>query len=195
MRTKLDGPLAARDVTQVRSADINDFIETNGNDFIFGFIGFDPANQLGNKIKNYRQKIDLFVPETVIECKPSGCSLLKGKADHNLFRHADFEPPQANNREQINISDLDLSDLSRQYEASASHFIDAIQAGILERATLARKINSKRDFDLSETFISDYSRHSMARSFYFSNDQIAFAGHCPEVLAEGNTDSFATHKL
>lgn len=176
-------------------ADINEYIETNSNNYIFGFIGFDPANQLNKKIECNQQKIDLFVPETVIECKESGCTVLKGEIEHELIREALNQQPHADNTKPIDISDLDLSDLSKQYKESASYFIEAIHAGTLERATLARKINSNRAFDLAETFTSDYSRHEMARSFYFSNEHIAFAGHCPEVLAEGNTRTFATHKL
>lgn len=174
---------------------IDDYIESCRDDYVFGFIGFDPANQLNKKFEHFRQKIDLFSPETVIECKESSCTLLKGGIEHDFFKQGADRPLQANETQAIDISGLDLSGLSTQYKDSASYFIEAIQSGTLERATLARKINSNREFDLAATFASDYSCHDMARSFYFSNESIAFAGHCPEVLAEGDTQTFETHKL
>ena len=190
-------------------AGIDNFIESNGNDYIFGFIGFDPANQLNKKIDDYRQKIDLFVPATVIECRDSGCRLLKGilngqnindeKLDDNAIDTVSEWPElkdiTTDNTGAVAIDKLDRSELRDRYAASAACFIDEIRLGALERATLARKIKVELEFDLARTFLCDQSRHQHSRSFYFSNEKISFAGQCPELLAEGNTRSFTTHKL
>lgn len=170
---------------------INNYIEANTNEYIFGFIGFDPANQLNKIVTDYQQKIDLFVPETVIECNQSGCTVRKGKIDTTTIS----ELPDLQSTNPVDISELDQAELRGQYAESASCFIDAIQAGLIERATLSRKISTPREFDLAGTFISDSSSHLLARSFYFSSQHIAFAGQSPELLAEGNTGCFATHKL
>lgn len=170
---------------------INEYIEANSTTYIFGFIGFDPANQLNKKIDDYRQKIDLFAPDTVIQCTPSGCTVIKGNLDIATLD----TPPEPRRTNPVDINIIDLSELRKQYAESVSDFIDAIKAGSLERATLARKINTDCEFELSGTFITDHSQHELARSFYFSNEYVAFAGQSPELLAEGNTRSFATHKL
>lgn len=172
-------------------ASINEYIEANDKKYILGFIGFDPSNILNKKIENYQQKIDLFVPNTVIECKASGCTVLKGKAD--IKDICDW--PGSIKINPVDIDELDHIELRNQYAESSSHFIAAIQKGQLERATFARKIISDKTFDLSGTFVSDHSQHELSRSFYFSNNYIAFAGQSPELLAEGNTRLFATHKL
>jgi anthranilate/para-aminobenzoate synthase component I len=180
---------------------INSFIESNSSDYIFGFIGFDPANQLRNKIEDYRQKIDLFVPGTVIECRNSGCRLLKGSlVDDSIDIDSISEWPELDdtvtgNADPLAVDELDHSELRSRYAESAACFIDEIRSGTLERATLARKINVTHEFDLARTFLSDQSWHQHSRSFYFSNERISFAGQCPELLAEGNTRSFTTHKL
>ena len=172
-------------------ASIQHYIEANAKDYIFGFIGFDPANTLHKKIEHYQQKIDLFVPGTIIECNESGCKVLKGDPGiqdiDTITNSLQMNP--------INISTLDRSEFRKQYARSVSHFIAAIEKGTLKRATFARKIPSDKTFALSGTLTSDRSQHPVARSFYFSNNHIAFAGQSPELLAEGNARAFATHKL
>lgn len=170
---------------------ISEFITANSNEFIFGFIGFDPANQLNKKIESYQQKMDLFVPDTVIRCSKSGCKVIKG--DANIEDIKEYHPHK--NQNSLPIQDIDKDALRKQYSKSVEKFINLIEKGSLERATLARKIPTHFTFDLSGTFTANHSRHSLARSFYFSNPHIAFAGQSPELLAEGNTRLFSTHKL
>ena len=172
-------------------ADINQFIESHKHDYIFGFIGFDPSNMLDKNVHNYQRKIDLFVPDTVIECDMTGCTVVRGNAD---IEH-DCPPTDNADAQAVDITALDHTDMRERYAGSVATFIQAINNGVIERATLARKIDSPIAFDLAATFISDSSRHALSRSFYFSNQQISFAGQSPELLAEGNTASFATHKL
>jgi len=170
---------------------ISDFITANSNEYIFGFIGFDPANQLNKNIKSHKQKIDLFVPDTVIRCNKSGCKLIKGDVSINNIKDLRLIKNQKN----IPAQDIDNEQLRKQYSKSVKKFISLIEKGSLERATFARKIPSRLTFDLCGTFTANHSQHALARSFYFSNSQIAFAGQSPELLAEGNTRSFSTHKL
>jgi len=170
---------------------IHDYLEANSNDYIFGFIGFDPENLLHKNIENYRQKTDLFVPKTVIECKNANYSILKGDAEIKIKDH----PLNSNNVAPVDISEIDQSELLLNYTESVSDFIEAIKNGTIERATLARKVPSDKKFDLPSSFTSDHSQHAQARSFYFSNEYVAFTGQSPELLAEGNLDSFSTHKL
>jgi anthranilate/para-aminobenzoate synthase component I len=170
---------------------IGEFLDTHRGEFIGGFVGFDPANTLNSKVSSDRQKIDLFVPEQVYECSQSGIRVRKGDLD---VRNMDLKPSEIGPK-RIDIEDLDLSSLGQEYAEAISHFIEEIQFGRLERATLARKVESVRAFRLLATFMSDHSSHAVARSFYFSNEEIAFAGQCAEVLAEGTKSRFSTHKL
>ena len=170
---------------------IHQYIHTNTNEYIFGFIGFDPANQLQKKIVAYQQKIDLFVADIVIECTADSFTILKGNLDSATLDGL-TDPVEIS---AIDICKLDHIELRKQYAESVLQLINAIKSGFIERVTLARKIPSPCEFDLAATFIADYSQHEVARSFYFSNGHIAFAGQSPELLAEGNCHSFVTHKL
>lgn len=182
---------------------INSYIEENTDNYIFGFIGFDPANQLDKLTEDYRQKIDLFVPEVVIKCDAERCTVERGIASTDILS-ATLQPaniaatktfPETKKTSPIDIPKLDRTELRDSYAKSVACFIEEIHAGTLERATLARKINTDRNFDLSRTFMTDRSRHECARSFYFSSENVSFAGQCPELLAEGSTKSFTTNKL
>ena len=53
-------------------AAIDDFVTVNSGETIIGFIGFDPSNELHRQVEDYRQKVDLFVPETLIEFSRTG---------------------------------------------------------------------------------------------------------------------------
>lgn len=170
---------------------ISQYIEDNADTYVFGFIGFDPANQLNKHVDDIHQKIDLFVPETVIECTPSGHSILKGNI--NISSTSEWQDDK--HVDPIDINTFDLPAARARYADSVSEFIHAIREGNIVRATLARKIISPVNFELAGTFVADNSRHELSRSFYFSNAHIAFAGQCPELLAEGNIRSFETHKL
>ena len=171
--------------------DISAYFEANRNDYVMGFIGFDPSNKLNNCIDGDREKSGLFVPDTVIECRKDGCSVLKGEFDVESINGQQMPV----NTAAIDIADLDRDEPRERYAASVAEIIDAIQAGLIERITLARKIKSHKDFDLAGTFLSDQSHHRLARSFYFSNESIAFSGQSPELLAYGNVESFYTYKL
>lgn len=188
--------LAKADTLDAVWSGINEYIETNISEYIFGFIGFDPANQLNKEIKHPQQKIDLFTAVTVIECTPEGCSVISGALDkQNIQLNTSEQHKQLNNIKPLNIHQLDNVKLRNKYASSVADFIMAIEAGKLERATLARKIDSPCEFDLAKTFTADHSQHELARSFYFSSEHISFAGQSPELLAEGNKQLFATHKL
>jgi len=171
-------------------ADINEYIEANRNEYVMGFIGFDPANVLNNCVDGNREKSGLFVPETVIECRKDGCAVLKGD-----FDVVGLEGESPDDRVPIDIAELDTDELRECYSRSVAEVIKAIHAGLIERVTLARKIESSEGFDLVGTFLSDQSSHRLARSFYFSNESIAFSGQSPELLAHGNLESFCTYKM
>ena len=171
--------------------EINEYIEANLNDYILGFIGFDPSNKLNKGIENGLQKFDLFVPDTVIECRKDGCRVLKGGFDVEGV-NGEMLPLNA---VPLDIAELDRDESRQRYASAIADVISAIQAGLIERITLARRIESHHEFDLARTFLSDQGRHKLARSYYFSNESIAFAGQSPELLARGNVTSFSTYKL
>jgi len=183
--------LAGADSFNAVWADINKYIEANRNEYVMGFIGFDPSNKLNTCVASQREKSGLFVPETVIECRKDGCSVLKGDFDVEGFNGQQLPV----NKAPIDIAELDRDEPRERYSRSVAEIINAIHAGEIERVTLARKIKSPREFDLTGTFLSDQSRHRLARSFYFSNENIAFSGQSPELLAHGNLESFCTYKL
>jgi anthranilate/para-aminobenzoate synthase component I len=172
-------------------ADINEYIEANRNEYVMGYIGFDLSNELNNCVDSSREKSGLFVPETVIECRKDGCRVRKGDFDMEGLDGQQLPL----NKVPIDIAELDGDEPRERYSRSVAEIINAIHAGLIERVTLARKIISPYQFDLAGTFLSDQSCHRLARSFYFSNESIAFSGQSPELLAQGNLKSFCTYKL
>jgi len=183
--------LARADTLDAVWAGINEYLEANINEYILGFIGFDPSDKLKKEIESSRQKIDLFVPDTVVEARRDGYRVLKGDFDVEGINGQTLPV----NTIPIDIAKLDKDEPRDRYARSVADIINAIQAGLIERVTLARKIKSDHEFDLAGTFLSDQGHHELARSFYFSNESIAFAGQSPELLACGNVKSFTTHKL
>jgi isochorismate synthase EntC len=174
---------------------IDDFISAHGHDYIMGFLGFDPGNELDRAIVRNRKRVDLFVPELVIECTRLDFRLLKGTLPDAP------DAPTADAATDLETSPLDIASLDEasadagKYQQAVSAVLRAIRENRLERATLARKIVSPWPFDLTKTLLADNSQHALSRSFYFSNDCIAFAGQSPELLADGTVDAFSTHKL
>jgi isochorismate synthase EntC len=172
-------------------ATVDKFIRANAGAYIVGFIGFDPSNELRSEVALYRQKIDLFVPTTVIECSRLGYVVTSGDFRPEM-------PAEGTPRPQPGIldpADFDRQDCKNTYRQAVSNIIESIQRGVVERVTLARRVDVDRVLDLAATFLSDGSRHECARNFYFGNEVIRFAGQSPELLAEGSSHCFRTHKL
>lgn len=172
-------------------AEIDRFIDKHRAGHLVGFIGFDPANQMGQQLTDYRQKVDLFVPSTVIRCAPDKHTVLKGQFQGQVPGGSDTGPGSR----ELDARDLDQPPARENYRAAVSGVLEAIHSGEVERITLARRVETHRTLDLLGSFLSDKSRHACARNFYFGNESIQFAGQSPELLAEGNPDSFVTHKL
>jgi isochorismate synthase EntC len=172
-------------------AGIDGFLQEHSDDYVVGFIGFDPSNELGCEVATPRQKIDLFVPKTVIECSAAGHMVTSGDFQTHTPRGYAM-PPQAGI---LDPADFDCLRGKDTYAQSVAEIIELIHSGSLERVTLARRIDVDRTLDLAATFLSDGSRHECARNFHFGNECIRFAGQSPELLAEGSRHCFHTHKL
>jgi len=175
---------------------IDDFIVAHDHDYIMGFIGFDPGNELDQTIVHARKRADLFVPELVLECTRQEFNVLKGTLPDTpdmvaVDKAADLEESLLN----ITSIDSEPAASTGKYHQAIAAALQAIHENRLERATVARKIVSPWPFDLTKTLLADNSQHALSRSFYFSNDSIAFAGQSPELLADGTVDAFMTHKL
>ena len=172
-------------------AAINDFFRANAGQYIVGFIGFDPSNELHNDIAVVEQKVDLFVPATVIECSRSGYSVKSGEFSLQSPLNDSVVSPAA----KLEPAGFDRQSYRSDYSAAVGNVLDAIRSGEVERLTLARRIEVDRALDLAATFLSEGSRHECARNFHFNNEFIRFAGQSPELLAEGDIHSFFSHKL
>jgi anthranilate/para-aminobenzoate synthase component I len=168
---------------------IDRFIDHSRGQYIFGFIGFDPGNLLRRPAPVPQRKTGLFIPETVLSVDGTGFQVLKGTW---TFGAPGADAPEY---QPLDPQSLDTPEYRAHYHAAVKDLLDAIERGELERATLARRIDTSLKFDLVYTFLSDRSEHRQSRSFYFCNDHIRFAGQSPELLAEGTTWKFATHKL
>ena len=170
---------------------IDGFIRAHAGSPIAGFIGFDPANQMGFDLGDYRRKVDLFVPRTLIACSRGDWSVRFGaELPLSLPLLTWKAPPQP-----VDPARFDRETNRTSYRDAVARVLDDIRRGDLERATLARRVDVDVPLDLGATFLSEGSTHRCARSFYFANDCIRFAGQSPEVLAEGHSGCFTTHKL
>jgi isochorismate synthase EntC len=172
-------------------AGIDKFLQAHSGDYVVGFIGFDPSNELGCDVTAPRQKIDLFVPTTVIECSASGHVVTRG----DFKAHTPRGNETSLQARMLDPAAFDHQEGKKTYRQAVGKIIERIQCGSLERVTLARRVDVDRPIDLAATFLSDGSRHACARNFYFGNEYIRFAGQSPELLAEGSRHCFRTHKL
>lgn len=170
---------------------INRFFSENHDEYIMGFIGFDPADQLNDRALDLDKKIDLFIPAQVIECTRTSINVLKGNLER--FDGVEYQKDCLNNA--VDIQSFDQANSKTLYRQYVAGLLDLIRLGEVERGTLVRKINADFRFDLTKTFLSDHSQHDISKSFMFSSRAIAFAGQSPELLAEGNVECFYTHKL
>lgn len=170
---------------------VDHFICRHKGSPIAGFIGFDPTNQMGFEVEDYRRKIDLFVPRTLIACSRRDWSVRFG----DEIQLASPLPVRQTLRQPLDPAHFDLETNRACYRDAVARILDRIHIGFVERATLARRIDVDLTLDLGATFLSDGSAHRWSRNFYFANDGIRFAGQSPEVLAEGDSGCFATNKL
>ena len=172
-------------------AAIDDFVTVNSGETIIGFIGFDPSNELHREVENYRQKVDLFVPETLIEFSRTGYTVRTGEWDEKALLEPAVQPRSA----ALNPCQFDRESYRADYSHAVSRVLDRLRRGIVERVTLARRIDVDKILDLLAIFQSEGSQHECARNFYFASELIRFAGQSPELLAEGSVRCFHTHKL
>ncbi len=170
---------------------VDQFIRCHKGSPIAGFIGFDPANQMDFEIEDYRRKIDLFVPRTLIACSGQDWSIRFG----DDARVTLSLPVRKTLPRRLDPADFDLEPNRSSYRHAVARILDRIHGSYLERATLARRIDVDPILDLGATFLSDGSAHRWSRNFYFANNFIRFAGQSPEVLAEGDSGCFTTNKL
>jgi anthranilate/para-aminobenzoate synthase component I len=170
---------------------VDQFIRSHEGAPIAGFIGFDPANQMGFEVAEYRQKVDLFVPETLVACSRQGWRVQFGEdIAPALPARAGEAPPRP-----LDSAHFDSEPNRSGYRDAVARVLDCIHSGSLERATLARRIDVNLPLDLGATFLSEGCAHRCSRNFYFANSCIRFAGQSPEVLAEGDSGRFTTNKL
>jgi isochorismate synthase EntC len=172
---------------------IDGFIRRHAGEYVMGFIGFDPGNQIGRRIDAPQCKLDLFIPETVIQCNSERAHLASGCLPFELdtLVAADIEVATG----ALDIAGFDSERQRASYVQAVSGVLERIKQGRLKRVTLARKLSSRQPLDLVRTFLSDRSSHELSRSFLFSNSIISFAGQSPELLAHGDCHCFMTHKL
>jgi anthranilate/para-aminobenzoate synthase component I len=155
---------------------LDDFLVLNKGRYVAGFIGFDPANSMAIEMPEPHLGVDLFAVDKVETIIGDAAATFGEKG--------------------LSGADVDVASEERErYREAVAEVISMIRAGQLERLTLARKLRLPGKLDLFHNFTSDYSAHPFARSFYFSNEAVQFAGQSPELLCEGDIRGFSTHKL
>lgn len=155
---------------------IGRFINRHRRHYIFGYVGFDlHQNQIPTLHTAPYPAAYFFVPESVREAETSGIKPI-GPKDH-ILNPASY----SNTTEQ-------------QYKEGVKETLGLIRDKVLERATVARRINLPPDvnFERADGLSAELET---SRVFHLETDFVEILGNSPELLAQGTVKRFRTYKL
>lgn len=175
---------------------IDKFIEKNQGQYIFGYIGFDLHAEHEPMLSkaNYPSVI-LFVPKQVFIISNSSINKINGRnvvIKHN--KELIGKKSSLPNKLLTHIGD-NCSNSDEEHLVRIKKTIDWINDKKHRRATVARKIQVKKDFDLLEAIKLEQSVQKINRLYHLKMKEVEILGNSPELLAYGKKTNFKTYKL
>ncbi|WP_309742370.1 salicylate synthase [Chamaesiphon sp. OTE_20_metabat_361] len=155
----------------------------------YGYVGFDIARFYSSYSKAIEQPLLYFsIPETELQITEKGIRIKSVKSLTKIIEALAIECPLRNYT--ATPPTLDFAD-REHYQAKVSEMVDAIQAGHLHKAIIARSVKVKGQMDLLGTYRLGTESNNSARSYCFQFDDVSAVGFSPEILMTVDADRFA----
>lgn len=155
----------------------------------YGYVGFDLARFYSSYSKAIEQPLLYFsIPETELQITDKGIRIKSVKSLTKIIEALAIESPLRNYT--ATPPTLDFAD-REHYQAKVSEMVEAIQAGHLHKAIIARSVKVKGQMDLLGTYRLGTESNNSARSYCFQFDDVSAVGFSPEILMTVDADRFA----
>jgi salicylate synthetase len=154
----------------------------------YGYVSFDMARFYSPYTKAMEQPLLYFsIPETELHITPKGIRIRSVKPLTKIIEALSIDRPLRNYTATPPV--VDFAD-REHYQAQVAVLIEAIQAGHLHKAIIARSVQVKGQMDLLGTYSLGAQSNNSARSYCFQFDNISAVGFSPEILMTVDTDRF-----
>jgi salicylate synthetase len=155
----------------------------------YGYVGFDMARFYSSYSKAIEQPLLYFsIPETELQITEKGIRIKSVKSLTKIIEALAIDRPL---RSYVATPPtLDFAD-REHYQAKVSEMVEAIQAGHLHKAIIARSVKVKGQMDLLGTYRLGTESNNSARSYCFQFDDVSAVGFSPEILMTVDADRFA----
>jgi salicylate synthetase len=155
----------------------------------YGYVGFDMARFYSSYSKAIEQPLLYFsIPETELQITDKGIRIKSVKSLTKIIEALAIESPLRSYT--ATPPKLDFAD-REQYQAKVSEMVEAIQAGHLHKAIIARSVKVKGQMDLLGTYRLGTESNNSARSYCFQFDDVSAVGFSPEILMTVDAHRFA----
>jgi salicylate synthetase len=155
----------------------------------YGYVGFDMARFYSSYSKAIEQPLLYFsIPETELQITEKGIRIKSVKSLTKIIEALAIDRPLRSYT--ATPPTLDFAD-REDYQAKVSEMVEAIQAGHLHKAIIARSVKVKGDMDLLGTYRLGTQSNNSARSYCFQFDNVSAVGFSPEILMTVDADRFA----
>ncbi|WP_310424033.1 salicylate synthase [Chamaesiphon sp. VAR_48_metabat_135_sub] len=155
----------------------------------YGYVGFDMARFYSSYSKAIEQPLLYFsIPETELQITDKGIRIKSVKSLTKIIEALAIDRPLRSYT--ATPPTLDFAD-REHYQAKVSEMVEAIQAGHLHKAIIARSVKVKGQMDLLGTYRLGTESNNSARSYCFQFDDVSAVGFSPEILMTVDADRFA----
>jgi salicylate synthetase len=155
----------------------------------YGYVGFDIARFYSPYTKAIEQPLLYFsIPETELYITAKGVRIRSVKPLAKIIEALALDRPLRSYT--ATPPTLDFAD-REHYQDRVSELIEAIQAGHLHKAIIARSVKVKGQMDLLGTYCLGAESNNSARSYCFQFDDVGAVGFSPEILMTVDVDRFA----
>jgi salicylate synthetase len=155
----------------------------------YGYVGFDIARFYSPYTKAIEQPLLYFsIPETELYITEKGVRIRGVKPLTKIIEVLAIDRPLRSYTATPPV--VDFAD-REHYQTQVSELIEAIQAGHLHKAIIARSVKVKGQMDLLGTYCLGTESNNSARSYCFQFDDVSAVGFSPEILMTVDADRFA----
>lgn len=154
----------------------------------YGYVGFDMARFYSSYSKAIEQPLLYFsIPETELQITDKGVRIKSVKSLTKIIEALAIDRPLRSYT--ATPPTLDFAD-REHYQTKVSEMVEAIQAGHLHKAIIARSVKVKGQMDLLGTYRLGTESNNSARSYCFQFDDVSAVGFSPEILMTVDADRF-----
>ncbi|WP_103667731.1 salicylate synthase [Pseudanabaena sp. BC1403] len=152
----------------------------------YGYTSFDISRFYSPYTKAIQQSLlHFFIPETELHITEKGIRIRSIKPMTKIIEALSIDCPLRSYTATPPV--VDFAD-REEYQTQVRNLIQAIQAGKLHKAIIARSVKIKGEIDLLGTYCLGSQSNNSARSYCLHIDNVSAVGFSPEILMTVDAD-------